>query len=208
MAGNSQDYRRNYSQISQSGVPEPYYGDVADNQRAPEPYYGDAGVTNQQHAGCSRDNIRFVIRLFSILVATWLIIITFLGFKTIAVTDRATTLAQVESTTTTGCLSFLGLWFGILLLFGETRWERFFINFGFMRYRAGRATVYTLVGVMTIAMGRSYDEECECTDFFPLIVLGSFSIVSAIVHILAMFLLERNTAPMKTNKATRGFLQV
>ena len=171
------------------------------------PYYQDSS-DNQSRPFCSRDNIRFAICFLSIFVSICLIILTLFGIKTIAVTNRATTLAQVESSTTLGCLSVLGLVFGIILLFGESQWERFFSNFGFLRYRAGRAIVYTLVGVMTIAMEKSYDKECECTEFSPLIVLGSFCIVTAIVHILAMFLLEKNTAPINTKPTVRGWMKV
>ena len=63
----------------------------------------------------------------------------------------------VAASTTSKCLSFLGVCFGFLLFSAETNIETFFLFFGFLRGRIGRSILYTLAGFMLITMGKNYE---------------------------------------------------
>ena len=141
----------------------------------------------------SLDNVRFLIRLFCTLVSIGLVILSIYGFKQLG--KSGTSLAQVEASTTSGCLSFLGLVFGLLLFFSETQIETFFVYFGFLRYRIGRAIIYTVTGIMVLVLGRTYGKQCDCSDFVPMIVEGCGCIIAAIIQFISTFVLEGNTAP-------------
>ena len=77
----------------------------------------------------------------------------------------------VAASTTSKCLSFLGVCFGFLLFSAETNIETFFLFFGFLRGRIGRS-IHTLAGFMLIIMGKNYGSQCDCSNYYPLIGEG------------------------------------
>ncbi|RLN86306.1 hypothetical protein BBJ28_00001852 [Nothophytophthora sp. Chile5] len=121
-----------------------------------------------------------------------LFILGCVGFNTL----QASTYT-LESRTSSGCLCFLGVCFGLLLAFGESTWELFFFFFGFMRYRFGRAFVFAVSGIMTALLGKTRDDQCNCEDNVMLIVEGVACIAMAILQMLAIFVFGNNSAPRR-----------
>ncbi|CAH0475403.1 unnamed protein product [Peronospora belbahrii] len=101
---------------------------------------------------------------------------------------------NADSQTESGCLSFLGVCLGLLLMFGESTWELFFFFFGFMRYRLGRACIYIISGMMPATLGKARDRECDCNDNVVLIIEGVALIAIAILQLLAIFLFGNNSS--------------
>lgn len=90
---------------------------------------------------CNRENLRFSFALYSWGVSLALVILSVYGFKHLG-NASTRSVEEVEETTSFGCLCFLGFCFGVLLFLAETRWEIFFVYFGFLRFRIGRAILY------------------------------------------------------------------
>eukprot|EP00644_Phytophthora_capsici_P007914 jgi/Phyca11/20936/fgenesh1_pg.PHYCAscaffold_77_\ len=81
-----------------------------------------------------------LLRLVSAIVGFMLFVVSCMGFNTIKLSVTA-----VDTQAEFGCLCFLGVCFGLILAFGESKWELFFFFFGFMRYRLGRSCIFAPV---------------------------------------------------------------
>ncbi|KAG7378886.1 hypothetical protein PHYPSEUDO_009339 [Phytophthora pseudosyringae] len=136
------------------------------------------------------------LRLASAAVGLMLFIVGCMGFNTLKLSVYA-----VDSQAEFGCLCFLGVCFGLLLAFGESKWELFFFFFGFMRYRLGRACIFAVSGIMTALLGKTRDQQCDCSDNVILIVEGVALIAMAVLQTLAIFVFGNNSAPRRSKDA-------
>ncbi|KAG6599630.1 KIF-1 binding protein [Phytophthora cinnamomi] len=134
-----------------------------------------------------------LLRLVSAGVGFMLFIVACMGFNTLKLS-----VYSVDSQAEFGCLCFLGVCFGLLLTFGESKWELFFFFFGFMRYRLGRACIFAVSGIMTALLGKSRDQQCNCSDNVILIIEGVALMAMAIMQTLAMFVFGNNSAPRRS----------
>ncbi|EGZ23248.1 hypothetical protein PHYSODRAFT_263363 [Phytophthora sojae] len=134
-----------------------------------------------------------LLRLVSAAVGLMLFIVACVGFNTLKLS-----VYSVDSQAEFGCLCFLGVCFGLLLTFGESKWELFFFFFGFMRYRLGRACIFAVSGVMTALLGKTRDQQCDCSDNVILIVEGVALLAMAVMQTLAIFVLGNNSAPRRS----------
>ncbi|ETI39072.1 hypothetical protein F441_15114 [Phytophthora nicotianae CJ01A1] len=130
------------------------------------------------------------LRFVSAVVGLLLFIVACAGFNTLRLSD-----STVDSQAQFGCLCFLGVCFGFLLAFGESKWELFFFFFGFMRYRLGRACIFAVSGIMTAILGKTRNQQCDCNDNVLIIIEGVALIAMALLQILAMFVFGNNSAP-------------
>ncbi|GMF36624.1 unnamed protein product [Phytophthora lilii] len=142
------------------------------------------------------------LRLASAIVGFMLFIVACIGFNTLKLS-----VYSVDSQAEFGCLCFLGVCFGLLLTFGESKWELFFFFFGFMRYRLGRACIFAVSGIMTALLGKTRDQQCNCSDNVILIIEGVALIAMAIMQTLAIFVFGNNSAPRR-NKDSAQTLRV
>lgn len=124
----------------------------------------------------------------STIVGLMLFIVACMGFNTIKLSNYA-----VDSQVEFGCLCFLGVSFGLLLMLGETTWEHFFFFFGFMRYRLGRACIFTISGMMTVILGKTRNQQCDCNDNVVLIIEGIALIAMAMLQCVAIFIFGNNS---------------
>ncbi|KAF4043243.1 hypothetical protein GN244_ATG04452 [Phytophthora infestans] len=139
-----------------------------------------------------------LLRFVSAVVGLLLFIVACAGFNTLRLSvSSADTQAQF------GCLCFLGVCFGFLLAFGESKWEIFFFFFGFMRYRLGRACIFAVSGIMTAILGKTRNQQCDCNDSLLIIIEGVALIVMAILQILAIFIFGNNSAPRCNTETIR-----
>ncbi|KAL4106873.1 hypothetical protein PRIC1_004912 [Phytophthora ramorum] len=102
------------------------------------------------------------------------------------------------------CLCFLGVCFGLLLTFGESKWELFFFFFGFMRYRLGRACIFAVSGVMTALLGKTRDQQCDCSDNVLLVVEGVALLAMAVLQTFAIFVFGNNSAPCRNKDSIQS----
>ncbi|CAH0513243.1 unnamed protein product [Peronospora belbahrii] len=123
-----------------------------------------------------------LLRFCSVVVSLMLFLAACVGLHTFK-----WSIYNADSQTESGCLSFLGVCLGLLLMFGESTWELFFFFFGFMRYRLGRACIYIISGMMPATLGKARDRECDCNDNVVLIIEGVALIAIAILQLLAIF---------------------
>ncbi|OWZ23295.1 hypothetical protein PHMEG_0001843 [Phytophthora megakarya] len=128
-----------------------------------------------------------------------LFVVACMGFNTLKLS-----IYSVDSQAEFGCLCFLGACFGMLLTFGESKWELFFFFFGFMRYRLGRACIFGVSGIMTALLGKTRDKQCDCSDNAILIIEGIALIVMAALQILAIFVFGNNSAPRCTKEPAQN----
>jgi hypothetical protein len=129
------------------------------------------------------------IRLVSALVGLALLVLSCAGFHRLSQTSGA-----LEGQASFGCMCFLGVLFGTLLFFGESKWERFFFLFGFMRYRIGRAVVFTVAGIMIAIIGKNMNDACRCQTYLLLIIEGIACLACAVLQILGVFVYTNNTS--------------
>jgi hypothetical protein len=139
------------------------------------------------------------LRLASAIVGLMLFIVSCIGFNTLKLS-----VYSVDSQAEFGCLCFLGVCFGLLLAFGESKWELFFFFFGFMRYRLGRACIFTVGGIMTALLGKTRNQQCDCSDNVILIVEGVALLVMAILQTLAIFVFGNNSAPRRSKDVVQS----
>ncbi|KAG7389506.1 hypothetical protein PHYBOEH_007421 [Phytophthora boehmeriae] len=137
------------------------------------------------------------LRLASALVGLMLFVVGCIGFNTLKSSNY-----NFESQTQFGCLCFLAVCFGLLLVFGESKLETFFFFFGFMRYRFGRACVFAVSGVMTALLGKTRNTQCNCNDNVILIIEGIALMVMTVLQLMAIFVFGNNSAG-KPNPSTR-----
>ncbi|CAI5715903.1 unnamed protein product [Peronospora destructor] len=126
----------------------------------------------------------------STIAGLMLFIVGCMGFNTLKLSNYA-----VDGQTEFGCLCFLGVSFGLLLMLGETTWELFFFFFGFMRYRLGRACIFTINGMMIGILGETRNQQCDCNDNIVLIIEGIALIAMAVLQCVAIFTFGNNSAP-------------
>ncbi|KAE8889345.1 hypothetical protein PF002_g29226 [Phytophthora fragariae] len=138
-----------------------------------------------------------LLRLARAAVGLMLFIVACMGFNTLKLS-----VYSVDSQAEFGCLCFLGVCFGLLLTFGESKWELFFFFFGFMRYRMGRACIFAVSGIMTALLGKTRDQQCDCNDNVILIIEGAALLVMAVVQTLAIFVFGNNSAPRRSKDST------
>ncbi|KAG1705603.1 hypothetical protein DVH05_003290 [Phytophthora capsici] len=143
-----------------------------------------------------------LLRLVSAIVGFMLFVVSCMGFNTIKLSVTA-----VDTQAEFGCLCFLGVCFGLILAFGESKWELFFFFFGFMRYRLGRSCIFAVSGIMTALLGKTRDHQCDCSDNLILIIEGIALIVMAGLQVLAIFAFGNNSAPHH-NKETAATTRV
>ncbi|KAK1933724.1 hypothetical protein P3T76_011938 [Phytophthora citrophthora] len=136
-----------------------------------------------------------LLRLMSAIVGFMLFIVSCMGFNTMQLSVTA-----VDTQAEFGCLCFLGVCFGLILAFGESKWELFFFFFGFMRYRLGRSCIFAVSGIMTALLGKTRDHQCDCSDNLILIIEGIALIVMAGLQILAIFAFGNNSAPRRNTE--------
>lgn len=129
------------------------------------------------------------LRVLSAAVGLALLALSCAGFNHLGKTSGA-----LEGQASFGCMCFLGLMFGLLLFLGESKSEHFFFFFGFMRYRIGRAVVFTLAGIMTVIMGKNMNDACRCASYTLLIIEGVACLACAALQILAVFTFSNNTS--------------
>ncbi|RQM28713.1 hypothetical protein B5M09_012611 [Aphanomyces astaci] len=135
-----------------------------------------------------------LVHYLSLATSLCLVLLAVLGFQQLS-QSNVTNLEQVESTTSDGCLLFLGVTFGALLFLGEFKWELFFYFFGFLRYRLGRSILYAVSGIMTILMGRSRSSCTGCITYSLLLAEGVGLLVIAVFQLLSVVVFGNNTAP-------------
>lgn len=111
----------------------------------------------------------------------------------------------IEDQTSFGCICFLGCCFGVLLAFAELNWGLFYFFFGFLRYRVGRAIIFTIAGIMMGLIGKNLDDQCRCKTYVILIVEGVACVGMAAVHILAIFVYGNNTKPVIPPNTGAGY---
>ncbi|KAL3658222.1 hypothetical protein V7S43_016851 [Phytophthora oleae] len=134
-----------------------------------------------------------LLRLVSASVGFMLFLVSCIGFNTLQLSVNA-----VDSQAEFGCLCFLGVCFGLILTFGESKWELFFFFFGFMRYRLGRSCIFAVSGIMTALLGKTRDQQCDCSDNLILIIEGIALMVMAVLQMLAIFVFGNNSAPRRS----------
>ncbi|KAH7485617.1 hypothetical protein KRP22_006755 [Phytophthora ramorum] len=139
------------------------------------------------------------LRLASASVGLMLFIVGCIGFNTLKLSVYA-----IDSQAEFGCLCFLGVCFGLLLTFGESKWELFFFFFGFMRYRLGRACIFAVSGVMTALLGKTRDQQCDCSDNVLLVVEGVALLAMAVLQTLAIFVFGNNSAPCRNKDSIQS----
>lgn len=92
----------------------------------------------------------YILSIASFLIASLLTVICCAGFKRIYPMHTS-----IESNTNFICLCLLGVLFGVILAIAELQWEKFYVYFGFLRFRLGRAILYGIAGPMTTLLGRN-----------------------------------------------------
>ena len=88
-----------------------------------------------------------------------------------------------------------------MLFIGESRWNSFFIHFGFLRYRLGRSCIYLVAGIMTLIIGRTYNTQCDCKDFTLLQVEGACCLLAGLFQLFGIFLFGASSAPSPLTRA-------
>ncbi|KAF1780150.1 Mini-chromosome maintenance protein [Phytophthora cactorum] len=137
-------------------------------------------------------------RFASAVVGFMLFIVACAGFNTLKLS-----VSSVDIQAQFGCLCFLGVCFGLLLTFGESKWELFFFFFGFMRYRLGRACIFAVSGIMTAILGKTRNQQCDCNDNVIIIIEGVALVAMAILQTLAIFIFGNNSAPRCNTETVR-----
>ncbi|ETV91394.1 hypothetical protein H310_14064 [Aphanomyces invadans] len=143
-----------------------------------------------------------LVHYLSLVISFCLVLLAVLGFQQLS-QSRVSSFEQVESTTSDGCLLFLGVTFGALLFLGEYKWELFFYFFGFLRYRFGRSILYAVSGIMTILMGRTRSSCTGCTTYSLLIAEGVGLLVIAVFQLVSIVVFGNNTAPQPPQAPAR-----
>ncbi|CAK4644109.1 hypothetical protein LEN26_010660 [Aphanomyces euteiches] len=147
--------------------------------------------------------IKKLLHYLSLASSFCLVLLSVLGFQQLA-RNSLSSFEQVESTTSDGCLLFLGVTFGALLFLGEFKWELFFFFFGFLRYRFGRAIVYAVSGIMTILMGRTRSSCTECTSYSLLLAEGIALLAVSAFQLVAIAPFGNTTAPPAVERQTNS----
>ncbi|KAG3077856.1 hypothetical protein PI124_g20087 [Phytophthora idaei] len=137
-------------------------------------------------------------RFASAVVGFMLFIVACAGFNTLKLS-----VSSVDIQAQFGCLCFLGVCFGLLLTFGESKWELFFFFFGFMRYRLGRACIFAVSGIMTAILGKTRNQQCDCNDNVIIIIEGVALVAMAILQTLAILIFGNNSAPRCNTETVR-----
>ena len=147
----------------------------------------------ERESCCKKSSIQLLLRLYSMLTALCLIIMSLVGFLKLGRVTNS--LEGAEAITSTACLSFLGISFGILLFLTEMRWKWFFVHFGFLRFRFGRAVIYGITGTMTSLIGKLYNDECDCSDYTLLILVGVACLFACLLQLIGIFFFGPATSP-------------
>ncbi|TMW61733.1 hypothetical protein Poli38472_010796 [Pythium oligandrum] len=135
-----------------------------------------------------RGDLKPLLRLLSAVVGLCLLVLSCAGFH-----HLGNTTGTLEGQASFGCMCFLGVIFGALLFFGELRVGLFFFFFGFMRYRVGRAIVFTVAGIMVAIMGKTMDDQCRCKKYVLLIIQGVACLACAALQLIGVFTFGNNT---------------
>ncbi|EQC32704.1 hypothetical protein SDRG_09677 [Saprolegnia diclina VS20] len=141
---------------------------------------------------CSTRLYQRSLAALSLLTSTSLFGLCVYGFRNLAL---GSTLAELEATTSHGVVLFLGLTLSTLLLLSELQWHRFYVLFGFLMYRWGRAFTFGIAGSMALLVGTSRGScTSSCIEYYLLFIDGVACLVVAGLHLTAIPVLGANRA--------------
>ncbi|KDO21704.1 hypothetical protein SPRG_13042 [Saprolegnia parasitica CBS 223.65] len=141
---------------------------------------------------CSAHLYQRSLGALSLLTSTSLFGLCVFGFRNLAL---GSTLAELQATTSHGVVLFLGLTLSTLLLLSELQWHRFYVLFGFLMYRWGRAFTFGIAGSMALLVGTSRGScTTSCIEYYLLFIDGVACLVVACLHLTAIPVLGANRA--------------
>nr|CCA23937.1 AlNc14C214G8976 [Albugo laibachii Nc14] len=120
-------------------------------------------------------NIQSLIAITSAVTSLCLCILSGFGFKRLQNSSDS-----LANKTNFICLCVLGFLFGGTLALAELQYEVFYIYFGFLRFRAGRAILYVVAGGMTLVIGKNLN-------LILLIIEGVACLVISSMQVVALF---------------------
>lgn len=141
--------------------------------------------------GFSKEDLKPLIQVLSGLVGIALLALSCAGFERLSKSS-----GSLEGQASFGCMCVLGVIFGALLFFGETKLEKFFFLFGFMRYRVGRAVVFIIAGIMVAIIGKNLNDNSSVL----LIIEGAACLACATLQLLGVFWYGNNTSASTSAK--------
>ncbi|KAL0584962.1 hypothetical protein ABG067_005263 [Albugo candida] len=122
-------------------------------------------------------NVQSFIAIASAATSLCLCILSGFGFKRLQHSSDS-----LDNKTNFVCLCLQGFLFGGTLALAELQWELFYIYFGFLRFRLGRAVLYLIAGGMTLVIGKNLHLTLLVVEGVACLVIATIQITASLYY--------------------------